>query len=163
MSCWGCWASRRANRARIVNQVELPIVGRRIVGGELVTRGAQCVEEFTSQNRRMLRGNTRSGSEFEIIVKVRRSGTWQASTNDGDPSRASDRVFWLFLDIEDGVSSPKYYVVPDAWIRSDILNHHAAYLEKHGGERPVAKASTHHAIQKWRLTEWRDRWDLLGL
>jgi hypothetical protein len=144
-------------------ETDIPRLGRKLVAGELVTRGAGCVEEMTALNRRMLRARTPSGESIEIIVKVRRSGTWQASTNDGDPSKSSDNVFWIFVDLENGPQSPRYFVAEDRWVREDILKHHSAYLERHGGRRAESEDSTHHAVQPARIVAWEDRWDILGL
>jgi hypothetical protein len=54
--------------------------------------------------------------------------------------------------------------MPEWWIQNDIYRAHSNYLAKHGGVRPGSNPdSTHHAIQTARVSEWRDRWDLLGI
>jgi len=111
----------------------------------------------------MLRGRSADNRQFEVIVKVRRSGDWQGSTNDGDPAKALPHVFWIFVDLRVGVDAPRYFIAPDAWVRADIQTDHAAYLSSHGGRRAEKDSSTHHAIEPWRVAEWADRWDLLNL
>jgi hypothetical protein len=146
-----------------MHNANLQLLSRLLVAGELVTRGARCVEEFTAQHRRMLRARNASGELVELIVKARRAGTWQASTNDGNPGKASPSVFWIFVDLEGGAEAPRYFIAPDVWVRKDIEAHHQAYLERHGGQRAISKDSTHHALQPHRLTPWEDRWDQLRL
>lgn len=63
----------------------------------------------------------------------------------------------------EGRALPEYFVVPEKWIQKDIDAAYAAYLKRHGGKRARTPGSTHHAIRKDRVEQWRDRWDLLGI
>jgi hypothetical protein len=144
-------------------RLDLPLLGRKLVSGELVTRGARCVEEFTGLNRRMIRGRSQTGKQFDLIVKVRRSGTWQVSVTDGDPSKSAANTYWVFVDVESGHVRPKFFIVTDIWVREDILHHHTEYLARHGGMRAISPKSNHHALQGKRILQWEDRWDVLGL
>ena len=76
---------------------------------------------------------------------------------------SSDDNFWVFVDLPDAPAVPAYFVAPEWWVLNDIYHHHKAYLGKHGGKRAVNANSTHHAIQRTRIEEWRNRWDILGL
>lgn len=142
---------------------DVALRGRMLVAGEVVTRGAKGVEEFRTGRRRVIRGTTPKGRFFELIVKVRRRGDWQGSTADGDPSMASTSTFWVFVDLSSDTEGPRFFVAPDHWVRSDIEQDHAAYLEKHGGRRAESQESVHHAIEPWRVAPWENRWDLLDL
>jgi hypothetical protein len=71
--------------------------------------------------------------------------------------------FWIFVELTKPPASPDFYVVPEWWIENDIHRANGDYLAKHGGQRAITKDSTHHAIKRSRIEEWRDRWDLLGL
>ena len=73
--------------------------------------------------------------------------------------------FWVLVDLgpRGGGDSPKYFVMPDGWIRRHIKEHHDWWLAIHGGQRPVNPASPHVAIQPNAVEEWQDRWDVLGI
>jgi hypothetical protein len=71
--------------------------------------------------------------------------------------------FWVFVDLGDLDTVPRYWVVPDWWIRNDIYKTHKAYLDRHGGKRARNPESKHHAIDERRLKDWPARWDILGL
>ncbi|HEX6874038.1 MAG TPA: hypothetical protein VF165_00130 [Nocardioidaceae bacterium] len=72
-----------------------------------------------------------------------------------------EEKFWVFVDL--GGEQPDYYIAPAWWVENDMNKHHKAYLKRHGGHRAVNDASQHHAIQAKRLTQWRGRWDVLGI
>lgn len=104
--------------------------------------------------------------DVHIQVKTKAGGrTWHASTDWGAPmtAREGETVFWVFVDLGDRDASPRYWIVPDWWIRNDIYNAHRAYLERHGGRRARNPDSKHHAIDEKRLVSWLGRWDALGV
>ena len=72
-------------------------------------------------------------------------------------------VFWVFVDLGSMDAHPRYWVVPDWWLKNDIYTAHRAYLRKHGGQRARNPDSTHHAIDESRLREWQGRWEILGI
>lgn len=102
----------------------------------------------------------------KIQVKSMRSESskvWQTSINDGKPCKKEPKgesFFWIFCEIKE---NPEYWIVPDWWIRNNIYEVHKAYLKKHGGKRPGGGKSTHHSIDKKRISEWKDRWDILKI
>lgn len=104
------------------------------------------------------------GRRLLLRVKTRTSGTWQGSVRDGDPSpgMASPEVFWVFVGIERG-GPPGFFIVPDQWMRRDIYEAHQKYLNRHGRIRAITSDSTHHAIERKRILQWQDRWELLGI
>jgi hypothetical protein len=59
--------------------------------------------------------------------------------------------------------APRYWIVPDWWIRNDIHHAHQEFLQEHGGHRPENDDSKHHSIEERRLQQWQDRWDILGI
>jgi hypothetical protein len=71
--------------------------------------------------------------------------------------------FWVFVDLGELDETPRYWVVPDWWIRNDIYWAHQAYLDRHGGIRARNPDSTHHSIDERRLGDWQGRWDILGI
>jgi hypothetical protein len=74
-------------------------------------------------------------------------------------NRASRRA--VLVDLR--LAAPKYFVMPEWWIKNDIYDAHADYLAAHGGVRPGKPDSLHHAIPVARVDQWRDRWDVLGI
>ena len=104
-----------------------------------------------------------------IQVKTKRGGrSWHASILAGKPGKPpaaplDETTFWILVDLGDWETTPRYWVVPDWWIRNDIYRNHKAYLDSHGGKRARNPDSTHHAIDEKRLKEWQDRWEILGL
>jgi hypothetical protein len=55
------------------------------------------------------------------------------------------RNFWVFVDFG---GEPRYWIVPEWWIRSDIHEAHQQYLQKHGGHRAENDDSNHHSIEE---------------
>ncbi len=148
------------------NNVQTAKVGRDLVANELSSRGAQNVTQISKGRKKVIIAENVSRSKtVTVIVKTLRSGTWQVSTDDGSPiDNVSDETeFWIFIDSRDGENFPRYYIVPGSWIRNDIYEKFKAYLEKHGGTRPVTPGSTHHAIKENRIIQWKDRWDILNI
>jgi len=84
-----------------------------------------------------------------------------ADADPGGPPPDGGRDFWVFVDL--GTAQPTYYLAPRWWVRNNIHEVHTAFLAKHGGVRPNAPESKHHAIPFSRVQEWRDRWDVLGV
>jgi hypothetical protein len=60
-------------------------------------------------------------------------------------------------------AAPRYWIVPDWWMRNDIYRVHQEYLGRHGGRRAKTPDSTHHAIEEKRLSEWQGKWEILGI
>ena len=103
---------------------------------------------------------------IHIQVKTKRGGrSWHSSIVGSKPMKppADETDFWVFVDLGDLNASPRYWVVPDWWIRNNIYRTHKAYLDSHGGKRARNPDSTHHAIDESRLKEWQGRWEILGI
>lgn len=105
---------------------------------------------------------------IHIQVKTKRSGTWHASIYDGritksPPKPMDETVYRIFVDLGELNAPPQYWIVPDWWMRNDIYQAHKEWLDKHGGKRPRNPDSTHHAINEKRLSEWKDKWEILGI
>lgn len=100
-----------------------------------------------------------------IQVKTKTGGDWQTSTNRGRPwgTDPLDSRFWILVDLGKTLTPPGFYVMPAWWIENDIHTAHADYLARHGGHRATNDTSTHHSIQRRRVEQWADRWDILGI
>ncbi|MFA7407391.1 MAG: hypothetical protein WCY93_06070 [Anaerolineaceae bacterium] len=100
-----------------------------------------------------------------LRVKTKRVGSWQSSIMDCQPMmpKSDELNFWVFVNLGNYDEHPKFWVVPDWWIKNNIYLAHQEYLNRHGGTRPVNPDSKHHSIDESRLYEWQNRWDILGI
>jgi hypothetical protein len=105
-----------------------------------------------------------------IQVKTRRSrsGAWHSSTKEGRPNvkpRLEETKFWVLVDLHGGDlnTPPRYFIVPDWWMRNNIHENHAAYVAKHGGTRARNPKSQHYAIRLDHISDWEGGWEVLKL
>lgn len=140
--------------------------GEYYVAAELSRFGAYAVT-FTGNMPAVdvMATNIEHSRTVHIQVKTKRSRVWQCKTTEGRPCEhiPDETSFWVFVDLEKADDPPRYWIVPDWWIRSDIYHAHSKWLSEHGSNRPRNPESTHHSISEERVAEWRDRWDLLKL
>jgi hypothetical protein len=144
---------------------QVAYAGEHFVAAEIHRRGGYAVT-FSGNMRGidLLASDAQHHRKVSIQVKTRRAGSWHANIARDAHPRAEDPTeekFWVFVDLEP--EQPEYYVAPAWWVENDIYEHHAAYLDKHGGRRAVNNESQHHAIPLKRLTAWRDRWDVVSI
>jgi hypothetical protein len=156
---------RRGSRNQQVGRA-----GEYFVVAELNKRGAYAVTFAGNMPKiDLMACNEDQSRTIHIQVKTKRSGrSWQSSIGGSKPmdppaTALDETVFWAFVDLGDLVASPRYWIVPDWWIRNDIHKTHKAYLDRHGGTRPSNPDSKHHSIDEKRLKEWQARWDVLGV
>lgn len=139
--------------------------GEHYVAAEIHRRGGYAVT-FSGNMKGidLLASDAQHLRKISIQVKTKTSGSWHANVardahpRDADPA---EEKFWIFVDL--GPEHPDFYIAPAWWVENDIHQHHAAYLARHGGKRAQGGTSQHHAIMLKRLTEWKDRWDVLGI
>jgi hypothetical protein len=146
-----------------VNSHETNREGRRIVEAELLRRGAGSV--ISDGTQKVLLHATGSDGNRTVIIKVKakRKENWHSTAGEGKSVEVvpeNEDNFWVFVDVE---GAPKFWVVPDWWIRNDIYEKHEQYLKEHGGHRPVNDDSDHHRIEESRLEEWQDKWEILKI
>ena len=129
--------------------------GEHFVVAELNKRGAFAVTFAGNMPKiDLIACNQDQSRTVHIQVKTKRGGrNWHASTIGSGPRepQTNQTDFWVFVDLGDLNTSPRYWVVQDWWIRNDIYWAHKAYLDRHGGRRPGNEKSTHHAIDESRL------------
>jgi len=116
-----------------------------------------------TRNVRLHATNSNGTRNVEIRVKAKRKGNWHSTVEDGSPADdplIDTRSFWIFVDFG---GEPKYWIVPDVWMRNDIHVAHLDYLSRHGGHRAKNDRSNHHSIAEARLDKWQDRWDILNV
>jgi hypothetical protein len=144
--------------------------GEHFVAAELHKRGAYAVAFAGNMPKiDILACNARQSRMVTIQVKTKQGGrAWQTDSREGRAMDAPARplegtTFWILVDLGQPQAAPRYWIVPEWWIRNDIARAHQAYLERHGGRRPSAPQSTHHAMEEHRVTQWEDRWDILDI
>ena len=148
-----------------MNNHEVSLEGRRILEAELLRRGASSVVWQRTRKVLLLATSADASRTVDIRVKVKRRGNWHTTIDEG---RAIDGAlvpqesgsFWILLDLG---GSPRYWIVPEWWIRNHIYETHREYIAEHGGHRPVNDSSRHHSINEMGVAEWQDRWEVLGL
>lgn len=156
--------------ARGARNQQVGRAGEYFVVAELNKRGAYAVTFAGNMPKiDLMACNHDQSRTIHIQVKTKRGGrSWHSSITGSKPmsppaSPMDETNFWVFVDLGDLDVSPRYWVVPDWWIRNDIYEAHQAYLASHGGNRARNPDSTHHAIEERRLEEWQARWDVLGI
>jgi hypothetical protein len=141
--------------------------GENFVVAELNKRGAFAVTFAGNMPKiDIIASNTDESRTVYIQVKTKRSGkSWQANIVGSQPMvpKPDESNFWVFVDLGSLDEHPRYWIVPDWWIKDDIYKSHQAYLDRHGGNRPNNPNSTHHAIDEKRLSEWQGHWEILGI
>jgi hypothetical protein len=150
-----------------MNSHELNREGRRKLEAELLRRGAASVTSTSRGTRRtyLLATNSSHSRTVELRIKTKQKGSWHTTTDEAKPANASldsedAKKFWVFVDF---ACEPRYWIVPDWWIRNDIHNAHQQYLQKHGGHRARNDNTNHHSIEESRLGRWQDKWETLGI
>lgn len=140
--------------------------GEHFVAAELHRRGAYAVTFAGNMpNIDILASNKAQTRTVSIQVKTKTSGSWHSDIRRGEPLELdpADQRFWIFVDLRKPPAEPEYYIVPDSWMRNDIYTKHQEMLASHGGTRAKNPDSTHHAIRRSRIEQWRDEWDKLGI
>ena len=114
------------------------------------------VGEKAQGRRTILVASGKNGNSVAVLVRGKRSGTWQGSITDPKVDPSPDHEFyWVFVDLS---GPPTFYVCPGSYVAADIARSHGRYLRHHGGERAEAKDSKHHAVRLYRVEGWKDAW-----
>ncbi len=66
----------------------------------------------------------------------------------------------IFVDLTG--EAPDFYIAPAEWVRADVTQHNAAWLESKGGIRPRHPDSDHAGVEIDRIRRWHQRWDVLS-
>lgn len=157
----------KTKKSRGASNQQVARAGEHFVVAELNKRGAFAVTFAGNMPKiDVIACDDAQSRNIHVQVKTKRGGpNWHSTIIGSEPMnpRADETNFWVFVDLGNSDAFPRYWVVPDWWIRDDIYKAHRAYLESHGGKRARNPDSTHHSIQESRLEEWQGRWDILGI
>lgn len=74
----------------------------------------------------------------------------------------ADNLFYVFVNLNDNLKEPDYFIVPSQVASKHIIESHTAWLETTGKN---GKAHTDNSMRKFidPKEEFLGRWDLLGL
>ena len=155
--------SRKSPSSR-TNSHQVASKGKSLVASELEKRGAGCVTPDKGRKSCLLASSADRSRTVQIRVKAKTNENWQttideAQVRDTPPHPNDETKFWIFVDL----TTPRYWIAPDSWVRKNIREAHHEYLNQHGGRRPRNDASHHHSIDEKRLEQWQDRWDILRI
>src|SRR3990172_3560739 len=106
--------------------------GEYFVAAELNKRGAYAVTFAGNMPKiDLLACNQSQSRNVHIQVKTKRGGrSWHSSILDGRRIKPSpnETTFWVFVDLGEEQTAPRYWIVPDWWIRNNISQVHQAHL-----------------------------------
>lgn len=155
------------NISRGVSVQQVARAGEYFVVAELNKRGAFAVPFAGNMPKiDIIACKSDESRTVYIQVKTKRGGkTWHSSIVGSRPMlpKSDESKFWVFVDLGGSGGNPRYWIVPDCWMKNDFYEAHQKYLSKHGGVRPGNPDSTHHSIEDARLSQWQGRWDILGI
>jgi hypothetical protein len=158
---------QKEQKSRGVSNQQVGRAGEYFVVAELNKRGAFAVPFAGNMPKiDLIACNSDESRTVYIQVKTKRGGkTWHSSIigSQATLEKLDESYFWVFVDLGNLDENPRFWVVPDWWLKNDIYTAHLAYLQRHGGQRASNPDSTHHAIAEERLEEWRGRWEILGI
>lgn len=156
---------------RSEDHLQVARAGANLVVNELNQRGASNVSFVKNTRKNELTASNRDESRvIRIRMKTKSSiwPAWQTSIIRSKPAHVPqnpiyEKAYWVFVDLGDKESMPRYWIAPESWVLKDIYEHHQRYLDSHGGKRARSPDSTHHKILEERLEQWQDKWDILNI
>jgi hypothetical protein len=123
-----------AAESRGARNQQVARAGEYFVVAELNKRGAFAVPFAGNMPRiDIIACNSDGSRTIHIQVKTKRGGkTWHSSIVGSQLMAPKDdeHNFWVFVDLGDGQTFPRYWIVPEWWIRNDIYQAHQAYLKQ---------------------------------
>ena len=147
--------------------------GEYLVAAELARAGAICATFAANVPHFDVIASGR-GSYVPVEVKTKRTGDWQLNVEDfAEVTLVGDRqvigtpkpepmpgLFYVFVDLK-SYGNDDFFIIDWAALRDRIVEHHRAWLAKHGGRRPKNPKSMHTTISVTELADCRGRWDLI--
>ena len=128
--------------------------GEHYVAAELNRRGYYAVTFAGNMpDIDVMASNADRTRTIYIQVKTKTRGNWQTRVGEAYKQPNPDSL-WILVDIPDG-AGPRYWIMPDSWIRGFIKEQYEAYTEKF--------KTDHMSLSYKQVSGWEDRWDLLGL
>ena len=162
VSCAQHVPSKRFEESRM-NAHQTNRLARELVENALLERGAGSLHTSENGKKLLVAMSMDNKRTVTIQVKAKNKGNWHTSTNEGRPAQTiptAEDKFWIFVQLG---TQPRYWIVPDWWIREILYREHLRYLVENGGHRPVNDSSDHQSVHVAYISEWENRWDVLGI
>ncbi|TVR76278.1 MAG: hypothetical protein EA415_01415 [Sphaerobacteraceae bacterium] len=138
-----------------------------LVAFEICRRGGTKdvkIDKDPKSGQNIISVTVQSGERVVVRVKTKSSTShnWHAHLHEAEPTSDQRRV-WALVDVSSTSEQlSSVFVVPEEWMVEDIKRAHEAFLQSHGGTRPVTPDSDHHAIARDRVEQWKDAWHVLS-
>lgn len=95
---------------------------------------------------------TVDGKTVQVSSRRLPGSPWQVNAH---RPVVDDAVAVIFVDLTGDV--PDFYIAPGPWVRADVKQHFAAWLESKGGTRPRNPDSDHAGVELDRIRQWHQR------
>jgi len=139
------------------------VAGEYYVAAELTARG--YIASITLRNTKgvdILCSNEDASKSVAIQVKTNRRSTRDWVLNQKSEDYYADNLFYVFVNLNEGVKAPDYFIVPSTEVAKFAKESHASWLSTPGRNGQAHNTTT---MRKFSDKEeyYLDRWDLLGL
>jgi hypothetical protein len=139
------------------------VAGEYYVAAELTAKG--YIASITLRNTRgvdILCSNSDATKSVAIQVKTNRRSAREWILNQKSENYFADNLFYVFVNLHEGVRSPEYFIVP-----SEIVARYAKETHEIWRTTPGRQGQAHNAttMRKFSDTEekYLNKWDLLNL
>lgn len=139
------------------------IAGEYFVAAELSRRG--YIASITLRNTDgvdVLCANKQTTRSIGIQVKTNRGSNRIWLMNQKAEDYMSDNLFYIFVNLNDNLKSPEYFIVPSKIASKHVKESHSNWLEAPGKNGKIHKNGNMRKFTDLK-EEFLDRWDLLGL
>lgn len=146
-----------------LNTILSGVAGEYYVAAELSKRG--YLASITLRNSKgvdILCSNESATKSIGIQVKTNKGKARAWLLNQKVENYYADNLFYVFVNLNDNVQPPEYFIVPSKIVTDQAKEAHSTWLKTPGKNGQVHNDST---MRKFLDTkeEYQGRWDLLGL
>lgn len=139
------------------------VSGEYFVAAELSRLG--YIASITLRNTKgvdILCSNADVTKQAGIQVKTNRRSNREWVLNSKSEKNIADSLFYVFVCLNDNLSSPDYFIVPSGIVAEYATKTHKAWMDAPGRNGRTHQDNT---IRKFVDTEefYKNRWDILGL
>ena len=139
------------------------VAGEYYVAAELSKRGH--LASITLRNTKgvdILCSNEDASKTVAIQVKTNRRSSREWILNNKAEKDSSDNFFYVFVNLNDNVNSPDYFIVPSKFVSEFVTRSHQDWLDK-----PGAKGQKHNDSTMRKFADkgevYLNKWEILDL
>lgn len=139
------------------------VAGEYYVAAELSARG--YIASITLRNTKgvdILCSNADAIKSVAIQVKTNRRSSRDWVLNQKSEDYFADNLFYVFVNLNDGIKQPDYFVVPSTVVAKYAKESHETWLNTPGRNGQAHNANTLRKFSD-KKEQYLNRWDLLGL